>query len=59
MPEERSSRVNIIKQMVHREMLKFIRTIELPYQHNKLLDITVEEEHKRRKTEENRISRYN
>ena len=39
-------------------MLKFISTVELPYLHNELLNITVDEEQERREEDKNKISRY-
>ena len=47
-PDERSSHANIMELTDHREMLRFISTVELPYRHNKLLNITVDEEQERR-----------
>ena len=59
MPEERSSDANIMEQMEHRKMLKFISTVELQYPNNKQLDTIVEEKYERREEDENRITEYN
>ena len=58
MPEERSSHANIMERTDHREVLRFISTVELPYLHNELLNNTVDDEHKRREEVENRNSRH-
>ena len=56
MPEERSSHANIMERTDHREMLKFISTVELPYLHNELLNITVDEEQEHREEDEQNLS---
>ena len=58
MLEERSSHANIMERQDHRKALRFISTIELPFRFNKLLNTTVDEEHKRRKKDEDRITQY-
>ena len=56
MPEEKSSHTNIMERTEYKDMLNFTSTNELPYPHNKVLDLTVEEEHARREKDESRIS---
>ena len=58
MPKEKSTEASIMEQMNHQEMLNFIRTVKLPYKINKMLNITVEEEHERRENDETRIDLY-
>ena len=45
MPEERSTHADIMERQDHREIVRFISTVELSSQFNKLLNITVDEEH--------------
>ena len=59
LPEERSSHANIMERRDHRQTLVFISTVELPSKFNKMLNITVVEEHERREKAEKRIDRYN
>ena len=58
MPKEKSSNANILQQMHHRQTLKLISRVELPSMFNKMLNITVDGEHERRKNDETRIDRH-
>ena len=57
-PDERSSHANIMERTDHREMLRFISTVELLYQHNELLNITWDKLQERREEYKNKISWY-
>ena len=58
-PEERSSHTNIMERRNHRQTLVCKSTVELPSKFNKMLNITVDEEHERREKDGDRIDRYN
>ena len=58
MPKENSTDESIMEQKNHHDVLEYISTVELPSEYNKMLNITVEEEHERRENDETRIDRY-
>ena len=58
MLKESSSHTNVMEQMDHRQTLAFTSAVELPTKINKMLNITVDEEHERRENDESRTDWY-